>query len=618
MKYWSINNFGRGFKQKKDVTVEEVGVAVSGSKNIEVIDDTKIGVRPGFSYLGTRSTDRYGILDGGSWKTSTGDEYALRTYSDGTNGFVEVYIGTTWETLIDDIATQGASFLNRGAGNLLGWWSSTEVQDLLLFVDGSDSIFMWSGGSTTYASATANTLTKQGTTSWAEERFLTAGTRQGRIKDDAGTWHTFTYTGGESTTTLTGVDVDLTALSLTAGAVVLQEVRESTTTPSAGLSNDFIGLYLNYLFVFDRQRNTVEMSKNTDYTDFSAPTFPRLAGEASDFNLDETPTSVITQADGEALYISTKNQWYQFIFSPSSDLSKEEIVIKPLKTSPLEGATNNLAVTNMKNYTVYTSGEPTIDFLGNVENVSTPQSISLSDDIKGFIDVAGVDKASSTYYKNKFYTTIKEDSDDNANNRIIIRNLRLGIWETPWTIPASVLFEYGGDLYAHDPATKNTYKLLDSNYSDNYVSEAIQSPISAKWYSSYTDFDLPFNKKKFNLMWVDGYIRANTELDIILTYDFGEQSVKRTLKGTDDNVVIVQTGGGLGYYSLGNRSLGGRSETLTETGLRRFRGFISIPERPFYELQVSFQSEKLGARWELCSYALNISAIEGQSNNLKF
>lgn len=616
--FWKINDFGKGFRAKRDIVVEEPGVAIDGSQNIQVINDTKIGVRPGFSYLGSRSTDRYGITDGGSWKTNTAAELALRAYSDGSTGFVEVYTGGAWETLISTLATQGARFLKKGAGVLQGWWSSAEVLDLLLFVDGSSSIFMWSGGVAAYTSATATTITKSGTATWGESRFLTSGTRGLRIKDSGGTWRSFTYTGGESTTTLTGVSPDPTAFTFSADAVCLQDVRTTSNKPASGLSNDFLGLYLNYLFVFDRQRNAIQMSKNTDYTDYTAPTSPRLAGEAASFTLDEPPTACITQPDGDAFYISTRNQWYQFVFTVSDDLSAEAITIKPLKTSSLEGATNDLSVVNMKNYSIYTSGEPTIDNLGSVENIATPQSVPLSDPIKSFIDTAGVTAASSCYFKNNFYVTLREDSDDNANNRIIVRNLQLGAWETPWTIPASVLFEYGGSLYAHDPSTKNTYLLLDSNYADNYVDTDTNSPIAAKWYSSHYDFGYPHNRKKFNVCWIDGYIRANTNLDIIFTYDFGKGgSIKRTLQGTLDNVVIVQTGGGLGYYSLGSRSLGGQGETLSETGLRRFRGFIPIPEKAFYELQVSFQSEQAGGRWELASYGLNISVDPSEDNNIK-
>jgi hypothetical protein len=118
-------------------------------------------------------------------------------------------------------------------------------------------------------------------------------------------------------------------------------------------------------------------------------------------------------------------------------------------------------------------------------------------------------------------------------------------------------------------------------------------------------------------MWVDGYITPSTELDFILTYDFGSYYQKFTLKGTQTGIILVSTGGGLGYYSLGSRSLGGRGETLSGTGLQRFRGFISIPARAFYELQFSVQSNGVNYRWELCNIGFNIRQIASQNNNIK-
>ena len=118
-------------------------------------------------------------------------------------------------------------------------------------------------------------------------------------------------------------------------------------------------------------------------------------------------------------------------------------------------------------------------------------------------------------------------------------------------------------------------------------------------------------------MWIDGYIRPNTELDIILSYDFGSSYQKFTLKGTNDDVVLTTLGGGLGYYSLGSRSLGGRGETLNASGLKRFRGFITTPNKAFYEVQTSFQSNMVDGRWEVCGFGFNISAKLSQNNNFK-
>lgn len=603
-----VSSFG-GYKAKRDVVKEDAGIAVSGSQNIITIDGEKIGNRPGFSYLGTRSTDRYGILGGGNWKTSTGTELPWRSFlSSTTNGTIEVWDGTAWRTL--------GSGYSTGKFRTTTWWSSTEVQDLLIMVEGTDIIYMWSGGKTTFASATVNTLTKQGTTTWAEDRFLASSTRGVRVLDDTGTWREGTYTGGEGTTTLTGVSVDFTSYAISVGNPILQTLRVSTNKPAAGLDNDFVSTYLNYVFYFDEQNRNVYMSKNTDYTDFTSPASPRVPGEAGTFTLDQPPTASITQPDGNTLYVSTRDQWYQFKFTPSADLTKEVIDILPFKTSPLEGATNSLAVTGAKNNIVLISGEPTIDSLGNVENFSTPQTVPLSDPIKNYMDSSGTSTSTIGYYKNNFYCGLKESASNGANNRLLVRNLALGAWETPWTIPSSVIFEYAGYLYAHDPATTNTYKLLDG-YSDGATSSTSGAPIVSKWFSSHENYGLPFNQKKFNMMWIDGYIRANTTLEIYISYDFGSEIKSFTLEGTQDDVVLSSVGGGLGFYSLGTRNLGGRAETLAASGLKRFRGFITIPERPFYELQTSFQSNGVDYRWELVEYGFNITKITGTNNNLK-
>ena len=612
--FYIVDNFSAGFKDKKDVVKEGKGVAVSGSQNIITVDGEKIGVRPGFSYRGTRSTDRYGIQGGGNWKTSSNTEIEWRSFlSDTTDGNIQAYIGGVYETVIDS--------LTYGKFRSAIWWSATETKDLLILVNGQDKIWSWSGANTTYLSDTSNTLTKQGTTTWAESRFLVAGTRKVRIKDDSDVWQEFTYTGGEGTTTLTGVTPDPTALSLTAGAKCIQSLTENDNKPADGLANDFVAVYKNYLFVFDEENMVVEMSKNTDFTDFTSPTSPRLPGEAADFNLDEVPTAFALQPDGSSLYISTKNQWYQFTFTASADLTKEAITIEPLKTSPLEGATNSLATTNAKNNVVTVSGEPTIDTLGRVESIDTEQSTAFSDPIKNYMDSAGVASAATFYYKNNQYTALKEDTDDGVNNRILTRNFSQGSWETPWTLPASVIYEAGGKLYSLDPATTNTYQLLDG-YSDGWQKDAAGgtavagAPIAAKWFSAHLDYGKPHNQKVFDTMWVEGYIRAGTKLEIAINYDFGSEILKFSLLGTKDDVVLSPDGGGLGYYSLGTRNLGGSSETLAATGLKRFRGFIKLSERPFYEMQTAFASTGVDYRWEVNSYGQNIRIINGQNNNL--
>lgn len=608
LKQFTITDKFFGFKDKRDVTKEDRGVAVTGSQNCIIVDGEKIGVRPGFEYVGGRSADRYGIKGGGSWKDSSGNQTMWRSYSNGTNGVIEIYYGGAWEIL--------SSAMNNGKFRSTTFWDTTEEIDLLILVEGTSSIHAWSGATATFASATANTLTLQGTATWEETRWLTAGTRGGRIKDDAGVWHEFTYTGGEGTTTLTGVSVDLSSLTISAGNPIFQSIRTTANQPSATWKNDFVINYLNHLFVFNETNRNILGSVIDDYDNFAAASSPRKPGESLTFNLDETPTGTAVAPTGSSLYIETRNYYYQITLVDSTDGTVQTINVEPTYM-PDGGATNNLAVGNIKNYITQITNEPTFDLLGNMLNVEGIRSESISDDIKNYMDSAEVDEASTGYYKNASYISIKSSDDFGSNNNILIRDLQRGHWETPWTIPSLLTFEHNGELYAHDPSMRNTFKLLQG-YSDGKNGTVEGAPISAKWFSSWDNYGMPFNQKEFDVMWVDGYITPNTKLKFSVSYDFGAYTQTFELLGTNTDVILTASGGGIGFYSLGNRSLGGRGKTLSDTGLRRFRGYITIPARAFYEMQWSAQSNGVNYRWELVEIGFNTRKLNSQSNNNKF
>ena len=608
LKAFTITDSFLGFKDKRDVTKETRGVAVDGSQNCIIVDGEKIGVRPGFEYVGGRSTDRYGIQGGGSWKPSSGDQIMWRSYFNDTNGIIEVYFDDSWETLDEG--------MDNGKFRTTTYWDTTESIDLLIMVEGTADIMAWSGATATFASATANTLTLEGTDTWGEKRWLGTGTRGGRVKDDTGVWREFEYTGGEGTTTLTGVTVDLTAFAITAGNPILQSLRVTADTPSATAKNNFVGVYKQHLFCFNEENRIILASILNDYTDFTAASSPRLPGESISLTIDEVPTAWAVAPTGSSLYIQTLNYYYQFTFADSADLTKQGYDLEPTYM-PNGGASNNLAISNIKNYITMITSEPTFDTLGNVLNVEGIRSTSLSDDIKKYMDDSEVDESAAGYYKNNSYLSIKSSDDFGSNNNILIRNLQKNYWETPWTLPSLLTFEHNGVLYAHDPSQKNTFKLLQG-YSDGKNGIVEGAPISAKWFSSWDNFDLPFNQKEFDLIWVSGYITPSTKLRFYVSYDFGAYTQSFELLGTNEDVILTPSGGGIGYYSLGSRSLGGRGETLSETGLRRFRGFVTIPVRSFYEMQWSVQSNGVNYRWELCEIGFNVRKTNCQSNNLKF
>lgn len=598
-KFTTIEDFSAGYKNKRDITKETPGTAVFGSQNIITIDGEKIGNRPGYTEFGGSSQGQYPILGGGNWKTHTGVQYPLRSYDNGSSVQLEVYLGTVEGNAKNVWHTIGTGF-NSASLRFATFWDTTEVQDLLLLVDGGSDIDMWSGGVTTFASATSNTITKEGTSTWAESRFLANGTRQVTID---GT--TYTYTGGETTTTLTGVTPDPTVAGHAVGETVTQTIRTTANTPASGFGNDFIKVLNNQLYVFDKERRDVYKSAVDDYTDYTFSS-PRTVGEGALLTLDETPTSA--EVFQETMLVTTTNYIYRIALQLSNDLQNESVLVDVLKTSSLEGTAFDLGITKMKNFVVSVSNEPTIDNIGNIENIDTPQNVNLSDPIKKDMDRYGVDKVIASYFKNDFYVGVKNKSTDGANNRLLKRNLSSGSWETPWTMPAGILFEYEGDLYMHSSVEAVTYKLFDG-YSD------ADTPITSKWYSPFLSFGHRHKQKVFDKIWVDGYIQADTDIDVYVSYDYGAETIKNTISGTDDDILIKSGGGGLGTYSLGTHALGATGAT-TSGNLKRFRGFINVMPRPFYEMQISFQSNGKNIQWELVAYGMNVRLLDSQNNNL--
>src|SRR3990167_560575 len=152
----------RGYITKPDITAAPDDVLVEGSQNTIINDQEKVSIRKGYSLVGAANTATTPIESSVDWENSSGDILFLRGYDDE----LEVYVGPinsiefdSWEKLKDGWADVDFQFA--------AVWNSTEKIDLLLAVVGDDNLYEWSGGITTFASLTSNTITKQGTGTWA-------------------------------------------------------------------------------------------------------------------------------------------------------------------------------------------------------------------------------------------------------------------------------------------------------------------------------------------------------------------------------------------------------------------------------------------------------------------
>ena len=581
----------KGYVNKADITKIDQGYLVSPSQNVLINDGEKITIRNGYSLYGAASSALYPITSSHEWNTSTGTELPLRF----ANTTLEYYYSSAWRTL-------KTGFISSATLNFTEFWDATEVQDLLLFVDNTSNMYMWSGGVTTYASSTVNTITKQGAGLWSEARFLTTGTRQVIIGGI-----TYTYTGGEGTTTLTGVTPDPTAGGHMAGDVVAQAVRVTANTPAVGVNNTIIGTLNNHVYVASTVNRDVYISKNTNYLDFTFSA-PRLPGEGGLLTLDSPPVAFgVGEKD---MYVSAgKNELYQTVFTLSADLTTESVVIQRLKTNPGGGALAQSSIGNAKNYLIYVSNEKIVDFIGRVESIDTPQSRPLSDPIKAEVEGYSVVIAPHVkYFKSRTYIAFPSES------RVLIYDHERGFWHAPQVLPVRRFAVIGGELYGHSNGVTETYKLFTGT-NDN------TNPIDARAYFAYRSYDKRDHKKQFNEWFTEGYINSNTVLNLGIKYEFGGSLsiIEKTIPGTgNDNIIFSTTAdGSFGKNPFGTMPLG--SITDSPSNLSKFRIIHECTknELDFYEVQSFYSTNEVDAQWELLAQGGNVNLATADNMSIK-
>lgn len=589
MKEFSIvNSFKHGYRNREEITMLPPGVLVEGSQNVVTNTSGRVGIVKGYSIDGTASAVLAPIASSFDWRTSKGYERHLRAgflTSAGNDGklqfrYEDANGNITWKDLLTGLASAAFNFADF-------WDYTTEKIAKLLFVNHSAKIYEWSGAVTTVASTTSNSITKEGTTTWAEEGFYTAGTRQVTINGVD-----YTYTGGETTVAIIGVTP--TPVGIVASDVVVQTVRSTLNSSMTGLplpTNDLIETLLNQVYVGCLTINDVYVSKTNNYTDYSF-TATRLPGEGALFNLGSTPTAFVPQ--GDAMYISGVDEWYQTKFQLSSDLTKESLSVQKLQTASKQSAKSQAFVTKGKNVVAFLSNEPVLSTFGPTENIfQAPQIIDLSFPIINDMNAYDFTDGSCIYWKNYYLVAVPKSS------LIRIYNMTDGsnhYWEAPVTYPISRFSIINGDLYGHSYLTSESYKLFDGyNFKNNVI--------DARAVFSYNNYGSRFATKSFNEFYYEGRCTQNGTLNLGIQFETEgcATSVEYPMAGDSQWVCAYSKANALGKNSLGKQPLGGNI-AVSQTVPPLFRKIKTMPRVSFYQESTSFSSVEKDFQWELCAF----------------
>jgi len=391
---------------------------------------------------------------------------------------------------------------------------------------------------------------------WASARFFAAQT--GRAIMIGG--NPYTYTGGESTDTLTG----LSALpAIAQGAQTFQQMV-TIANPVAidtNFNNDFIAVQTNQVILASATSRNVYGSKTTDYTNFTL-TSPRVPGDPFLVTTDNNVTCIVpidnlTQKTSSIAFGAGSNEFFQLSFQLSQDNSNEIVRMIKLFTAAGSGLVSKDAITPIKSATAYISREPALDFLSNIQAVDTTKTIPISDPIKNDFDyygTAGFANSHVKYFKRSIYILIP------LYGVMLVYDMMRGIWQPPRTAPFSRLAVIKDNLYAHSATTNETYKLLTGT-NDNGAT------INQVARFAYNNGGIRATQKDMSQYWSDGFCTPNALINMNVYFNWMGAAGKRsmTIQGNDKTVTTGQTGSPLGQNPLGENPLGGGGRTTLTT-----------------------------------------------------
>lgn len=582
----------------------------AGSQNI-IIDPrfSKFGSRGGYSLLGALATALTPIRQQFTFTNTDGLEISLRWKADE----MEAYLGTVdgvalnaWTKIADSLSTTATPRATT-------WWDNTAKIIKMLFVQGDDNIYSWTGGVTTLASATINSLTKNGTDTWAQLGFSTTGSVLIN-----GT--TYAYTGGTATTTLTGVTADPSGEAV--NSAVSQAIVTSTDKPTADRNNDYIMEFENQIMLGSDDDNLVYISKNDDYEDYTEAT-PRLAGDGALLTLDNACVGFGVLNKIPVIFAG-KNSIYTVEFTDieiGTALS-EQIKIKKLKTGNNQGAFNQETIVPIGDSLLYLSNEPAVRTLDSISGVEEPQLKALSNPIKPDFDAETWTNANAVWHRNRYIISAPESSKlymleyvETADGGV------KRFWQTPQILPVRCLAVINQTLYGHSNAVPETYLLFNGTSDRVYDGMAVADkfPINAIAKLSYRTYGDRANMKTFDEFYVEGNISASTDdLKLTLRYDFGgaTQEPDFIINGTDNSILyqsLEETS--LGQQPLGQQPLGGATDEAPD--LSRFRVIFEMPKEDFHELQEVFESNGVDKAWEIISSGGNVQMSPNRNTVIK-
>lgn len=582
---------------------------VSGSKNVLI--DRQKAVRiggGGYARLGAANSALTPTRNAWTWWTSTGTELPMKFYDDE----LEVYLGTIDTVAINAWTRVLASWSTTEIMRAATWWDTTENIDLLITVQGDANMYEWNGAVAVVGSITGTTVTKQGTNTFAQNRFYTTRNKTFIV---ARTGTEYTYTGGETTTALTGIT---DTAGIQAGDVLIQKMVTNTNEPAASRNNHTIFQFENQLYVGSEDDNEVYVTQNDSYTDttFSSP---RVAGEGTLLTLD-APVRGFGVLGKSILIFAGRHFVFRAEYQEITvNITLTEILrVKKLQTGVDYSAQNQEVIIPMGNALAYLSYEPALRIIENPDTLEGISPKTLSNPIKPDFDAEDFTNACGIWFRNSILLSSPVNSKVYILEFIEDADGQLRrFWQAPQVLPVRAFSIISGNLHGHSNGVPETYRLFNGLSGVNSSDEKL--PIHAIALFARNTYKKRGNLKAADEYYVEGEIQANTiDLELALGFTSPDDSpiLTKIINGSDQDLLEGSAlTGSLGDSALGINPIGGT--LVTPENAIRFRVDFEFAKEDFHELQPQFSSNAIDRYWKIISHGSNAKISPRKNTKIK-
>ncbi len=609
-----------GYNSSRDKTNVAPNTLIRGSQNVYKKLSGTIASRFGLKRRGTADSTLAGVKSSFEWNNSLGLIYPLRV-ENGKLEFESTIAGVlTWTALLTGLTKTRFVFDT--------WWDNTEKKDRVVFVDGDGTIQHWSGGVANVLSTTINTITKSGTATWQQAGFATNTSGDKKLTING---HPYTYTGGEGTTTLTGVTGDPTGEAI--GSMVVQTVIVETTSPASGFNADFIKTIGNRIHVGSYSSRLVYISAQNDFRNFSVST-PRAAGDPELLTLDNNAVGIGVRV-GNAHISAGSSDWYEVVYTDLTvgSIATQRTDVNKTQVPNLSAALAHEFIDSSGGDIIFFSQDFQLRMLGTFKDVfSTTKYPSISqqvqDELKNIDWTGGALRTIGefTYITSPntgihYMYQVRESVE--ANGLVSAER----IWHPPQVSNISRFALIAGVVYGHSNANPQIYQVWDTaQYHDDLPTGEAAAYVCIMR-MAYRQLKTKAGTRRqgladFDKTFFEGYMTPGTNLYCNVLFDYqGSTNIQQVTingQGSFAKSFIGQIIPVIGNDVLGDNPLGDGIiiDPTDQELLPKFRAIRNVTPNNCFEYTLEIVSFDVDSRWEMLALGVNAQESTQQSGFL--